>query len=697
MDRYIGKLATEPETPFQNDDDFSLLVKGVLPFSNEHKLPFDDQSKSFRPDRNAKTSLGYLVCCAGAPFQRNVLQFQSIEKYFPRRLLHIPSLTSYERDSQGYYNGINEPPYSTLSYTWGRYQTHECIPSLPVKGITWEVPKIQESHFTPDQFRRALSLLMYSGIEWAWVDIACIDQVDTSIKMDEVGRQAAIFGQADLAFVWLSRVSNDDCFKALSLIDRVSWLVVPGGWEGFTPEESLILLRYLLNAFSTVCGDPWFSSLWTLQEFVLRNDAMIISSDGHILTECNTAINARGGIHSLSTFYKEQVMNRPRSWSKVSNVWTSVVDSIRTLERQIRNYSNKTRVHFEIGSLVTQITTVVNSTGALETYGNNPNILFSLSKSRTTTYPEDRIYAIMQIYNIRVGRSIRVHDSPSLAELRDEFGYAINCQSLVQGQAFVHTVKPKPGKSWCITEDSFIPAELKRHDFSRIHSRISRAPSGEVQITGRWCLFAKFLEVHHQYKCHLEDNMALYPIFFLDKDVADRLELGPEPNTLWDEISFRPLIRLEEEYKLRYKLRQNDRQSLARQLKVSQDLFKLLGPDNLLIIDLADADEEGTNSERKPGWTEDHYLPLSRRHIGLIVHQTQVGELPDCYPKYERLGVLEWAVNPMTEQWFHTNYNRDNIDFSEELIAAKYLKLEFLTFSYKLKQEFSKKITIILN
>jgi hypothetical protein len=46
--------------------------------------------------------------------------------------------------------------------------------------------------------------MQQEGLEWSWIDIACVDQENRDVKMDEVGRQASIFLEAADFFVWLS-------------------------------------------------------------------------------------------------------------------------------------------------------------------------------------------------------------------------------------------------------------------------------------------------------------------------------------------------------------------------------------------------------------------------------------------------------------------------------------------------------------
>lgn len=46
----------------------------------------------------------------------------------------------------------------------------------------------------------------------AWIDVMCIDQENYVVKMDEIGRQAGIFANADRVYVslWtLNRVSME--------------------------------------------------------------------------------------------------------------------------------------------------------------------------------------------------------------------------------------------------------------------------------------------------------------------------------------------------------------------------------------------------------------------------------------------------------------------------------------------------------
>ncbi|KAF2726903.1 hypothetical protein EJ04DRAFT_570854 [Polyplosphaeria fusca] len=47
------------------------------------------------------------------------------------------------------------------------------------------------------------------------------------------------------------------------------------------------------------------------------------------------------------------------------------------------------------------------SAGFYTLWSDNPNVQYGTAKFRTTTRDEDRIYAVMQMYNLKVGKSAR--------------------------------------------------------------------------------------------------------------------------------------------------------------------------------------------------------------------------------------------------------------------------------------------------
>ena len=107
---------------------------------------------------------------------------------WPRRLLHIQTLRSYEWQPGNIYGGYRNPGYNALSYTWGRWQLCEDEPpeisAIRVKGTSWSIPRIDPAHFTAEKFAAVIadtadphpSETDASGVDFLWLDVACIDQ-----------------------------------------------------------------------------------------------------------------------------------------------------------------------------------------------------------------------------------------------------------------------------------------------------------------------------------------------------------------------------------------------------------------------------------------------------------------------------------------------------------------------------------------
>ncbi|KAL3491651.1 hypothetical protein BJX62DRAFT_236917 [Aspergillus germanicus] len=121
------------------------------------------------------------------------VKMDHVEKCWPRRLLHIPTMTSIERTAISIYNGIQEPSYGILSYTWGRWESRDTDP-IVIRRTPWRIPAVTPEHFTREMLQGVINQIG-RHVDYLWIDIACIDQEDQAMKMDEVSRQVGIFAQ----------------------------------------------------------------------------------------------------------------------------------------------------------------------------------------------------------------------------------------------------------------------------------------------------------------------------------------------------------------------------------------------------------------------------------------------------------------------------------------------------------------------
>lgn len=426
-----------------------------------------------------------------------------VETYWPRRLLHIPTMTSVERSGSATYLNEDRPLYNILSYTWGRWQISDnpSAPALPVKGTTWAIPSVSEEHFTVQMFEKVVESPSTNGCQWAWIDIACIDQEDEVVKAEEVGRQASIFRGASQAFVWLSHSS------ANRLADTIFQLRLDREEIDY-PDNPLLLqaLECSYENFRFIFRDPWFTSLWTLQELVLRNDFDILSADGGNIWK---EVAGRMGISpeektghyllcSCTQFYDD--VSRFLGGRLATSMSFGDADERAEMDvaENIRTLLQTFGVH-QIKQVWREVT--------------NPHVLYEAAKNRVTSRPADRIYAIMQVYNLRVGRSARPLENPTLDELRVEFSQDLNARCPILGQLYSHTRIAPDGCSWMITEDCSVPDFLLQYENPKPSCTI-RAQDTSVKCDGTWIAFSEFVQAVEESEPSEFDE----PLWFLSLD-----------------------------------------------------------------------------------------------------------------------------------------------------------------------------------
>jgi hypothetical protein len=159
-------------------------------------------------------------------------------------------MTSLERQEGNVYGNDKEPAYNILTYTWGRWEVNSG-PKLVVRGVTWEIPAIDEKHFKVESLRRVLQR-MTVDVEHVWIDAACIDQENDAVKMDEVGRQAGIFQKAKRSYAWLNWHAPEALKGYMDTIFRAwtDWTDLSSEFSASDQAELLLKLDALLDEAS---------------------------------------------------------------------------------------------------------------------------------------------------------------------------------------------------------------------------------------------------------------------------------------------------------------------------------------------------------------------------------------------------------------------------------------------------------------
>lgn len=406
---------------------------------------------------------------------------QSELSEWPRRLLYLPEMRSYQREAGNVYRDETEPSYHILSYTWGRWQ----LPpgqdeALDVSGISWRMPTVDPRIFTASEFHTVLQQVGDS-VNWIWLDVACIDQENPEVCDDEIGRQAGIFGKAKEAFIWLHHTPTvqlqqfaDQLFDLADRVDGDEEYFVNFG-EGnvstrWTKDTSALptyiadehWVEHFLKSLDILDSDPWFSSLWTLQEAYLRGDAKIISKEGHLLERIGYE---RAGLGSLLIAWGriDEAIRRSLADKRI-NIPSCILQKLECIQRKMNRLGLRA--------------------------GDNPVVLYSSAGYRKTTREEDRIYGIMQIFGFRLGKSAAPGSFFSLPELEIQFAEALNAKSPVWAQLFIHGSEQAAGRHWCINQSSHLPDCLTLSVVTpQDQCTITLLPDGEPVFRGKACLF----------------------------------------------------------------------------------------------------------------------------------------------------------------------------------------------------------------
>ncbi|KAL4990768.1 hypothetical protein BDW68DRAFT_174759 [Aspergillus falconensis] len=210
--------------------------------------------------------------------------------------------------------------YAIVSHTWGRMREENAMEY--VCGVPWQVPKI-----TRYDVKELPRMIMDAGFSepYIWLDLFCIPQemsVDWQLEIckAELPRQVAIFRNSSTAVAWLNDVASWDNTRA-----AVAWLGLKDLSKDPTTSVSykdLVDVEKALDAAARSASGPcdldlmkettvveegvkessppaWLTSLWTLQEMMIRPDMIFLDKHWRPLTVGDQLLVTLDGLTSL--------------------------------------------------------------------------------------------------------------------------------------------------------------------------------------------------------------------------------------------------------------------------------------------------------------------------------------------------------------------------------------------------------------
>lgn len=336
---------------------------------------------------------------------------------WPRRLLHVgdDQLISRKRSGLSTYGKAVDPQYNILSYTWGRWESQHGE-ALPIQNVDWKIPAVRPEGFTVPALHQVVKRVG-EDCSHIWLDVACIDQENDTVKMSEIGRQAAIFRRARAAYIWLSHSKKKVVEPALKrLLDRAT----------AGAEHDRTSVADILRDVKLVFSDPWWSSLWVLQESFLRPGAVLLFEDA-------STVDIRG------------VKDKRRPCS-LYDLFSGCQRISQALLYELQNSRGVLGTKgIEKASEAVQR---LDDAGVRCTHYNNAISLYAVSTLRNPRDPHDRIYGIMQVFGLSLGTSTEPSKKFTLDDLEDQLGEGLNAACPVFAQNFVHLADGRRGRSW---------------------------------------------------------------------------------------------------------------------------------------------------------------------------------------------------------------------------------------------------------
>lgn len=213
----------------------------------------------------------------------------------------------------------DDPKYKAISYCWGD----------PVFPHVLQLP--QGQLYITESLYGALKRFRSETVPMRlWADAVCIDQNTLQEKNHQVAIMDQIYEKAEIVLVWLGEAEEDDCvalYTLASLADlpvsrvgrHIDKTLLPAlfmyGLDVNTPRE--LKCKQCASMFASTAErrsksmlsfwrKPWFSRLWTIQEYFLAGAGTFVFGQHYVTVEqIDAAANAWTEVENVVTKSEE--------------------------------------------------------------------------------------------------------------------------------------------------------------------------------------------------------------------------------------------------------------------------------------------------------------------------------------------------------------------------------------------------------
>ena len=195
--------------------------------------------------------------------------------------------------------------------------------------------------------------------------------------------------------------------------------------------------------------DPWFTSLWTLQEAFLCPHAFLLPLEAALIR-----VNCKS---RLGTFHP--------TLEALCTISTALYEIVE-LERQSVHQkwqADKTNPELNIQvKFLSEVHYMLIHRGLTALATRSPIALYSISQYRRTINDTDRVYGIQQVFGFRLGLTAKGYSTSNKKQfnrfvLEDQLGAALLENNPVASQVHVFTEDVEEGRGWRINATSTVP------------------------------------------------------------------------------------------------------------------------------------------------------------------------------------------------------------------------------------------------
>ena len=202
--------------------------------------------------------------------------------------------------------------------------------------------------------------------------------------------------------------------------------------------------------------DPWFTSLWTLQEAFLCQHAYMLPLEAEM-----TNIGLNFDIETEPLLTLQALCNASVTLNQIIEIERPIIQAQWESDKSNPDICKRQKYLADVYGML-------NRRGLLALATRNPIALYNTAQYRRSSLDRDRVYGIQQVFGFRLGDSAP-HVSKTKAKpvnrfvLEDQLGAAILVKYPVASQLHVFTEPVEEGRGWRVGASSVVPKlEIQR-------------------------------------------------------------------------------------------------------------------------------------------------------------------------------------------------------------------------------------------